>query len=409
MANNIEDFEKARQKHKKKSKKAANKEKLPRSVFVFRAFLVALVIILFAVVAAQTFANVTFSNISDKVGSYFESLGSGDGYPYSLNSVSVENMDMMGSDLLLLTDTNLTVLDRTAKTRSAIQHNYSNPQMALNNGRIAVYDRSGKNFRVQTKKEVLFEKELDEDITVCDVGKKGNVAVATIGKTSKSCVTVYNSSFNEVFKWKSANDYIMALALSPNGKSVAVATVNADTGDIYSTVLIFDFDKNEAVATFTYSGTAVVDLVYTKKDTLAVVGDNLMGVIKDNTVKGNDISYNAGTLSRYAYNSENGTFALFLSKFGSNSSGELRYYGSDISLVFSQEINNTVRWIDCGSKYITVLQDNHIGVYSKKGVFEGNISTRNDSRMTFVSDNDTYVLAISEIRSYKAKEAEKGE
>ncbi|MCR4924894.1 MAG: DUF5711 family protein [Clostridiales bacterium] len=383
------------------------KEKLPRSVFWGRAFLVFLVLLMFIVIAAKSFANVTFSNIGDSISSYFESLGSGDGYPFSLNSISVKDIDMAGSDLLLLSDTKLTVLDKTAKQRSSIQHTFANPQMTSNNGLILVYDRGSTNFRLQTKKEVLFEKDIKEKITTADVGKKGNFAVATIGDTTKSVLTVYNSSFNEVFKWNSSSEYIIAVALSPNGKSVAVATVGAETGEIYTKISVFDFNKNDPVGTFLYSSTTIVDLIYTKRNVLVGIGDNLTAVIKNNTVKEADISYEAGSLSRYSYNSENGTFALFLSKFGSNSSGELRFYGSDASLVFSTDIQSSVRSIDCDSKYVCVLHDNNISYYNLKGKNMGQIPMKNDTQKIFIDGSNTYVSAVSEIRGFSARQAEK--
>lgn len=380
--------------------------KLPRSVFLFRAFLIFIVILMLVVIAAESFANVTFSNVSDSLSAYFETLGSGDGYPYTLNAVSVKAMDTSGSDILLLTDKNLTVLDKTAKTRSAFQHTYASPRMASNNGRTVVYDRGGKSFRIQSKKEVLYETSLSQPITVCNIGKSGNTAIATFGTAEKSVLTVYNSSFSQIFKWNAATEYIVAVALSPNGKSVAVAAVSADTGEIYTKINIFDFDKNEPVGTFVYNGVTIVDLIYTKRNVLVAVGDKLIGVIKNNTVREADISYDAGELSRYAYNSENGTFAVFLSKFGGNSSGELRFYGSDASLVFSKDINNNVRWIDCGSKFISVLQDGYIRYFTLSGKDEGRLDTKNDAQSVYISGNDTYILAVSEIRSEWAKNAE---
>mgnify|MGYP000455988216 CR=1 FL=1 len=65
-------------------------------------------------------------------------------------------------------------------------------------------------------------KELESDIVTCAIGRSGNFAVATREDNAASFLTVYDKNVNEVFKWRSSNDYIMDIALSDDGKYAAV-------------------------------------------------------------------------------------------------------------------------------------------------------------------------------------------
>ena len=74
-----------------------------------------LVVLLLIVLAAGQFGGVTFSTISDHIRTAVAGIGSGDGYPYRMNGIEISDAGVTNSDLILVYDDTVKVLDSTAK------------------------------------------------------------------------------------------------------------------------------------------------------------------------------------------------------------------------------------------------------------------------------------------------------
>ena len=86
-----------------------------RAKRILTVCLAAAVIILIVLTAAQKLGNMTISTFTSDVKTYFMSLGSGDGYPYSIDSNRVKSISVNKSNLILLLDDKTTALTSSAK------------------------------------------------------------------------------------------------------------------------------------------------------------------------------------------------------------------------------------------------------------------------------------------------------
>ena len=59
-------------------------------------------VLLLVTLAAAQFGGVTFSTVIDSISTFFAGLGSGDGYPYQLNGITIDDGDITNSDLTAL-------------------------------------------------------------------------------------------------------------------------------------------------------------------------------------------------------------------------------------------------------------------------------------------------------------------
>ena len=97
--------------------------------------------------------------------------------------------------------------------------------MQSSSGRILVYDIGAKNFRIQSKTRVLFEKQTDHMILTASIGRDGSVAVATRADGAESMLTVYDKNHKETFKWACAKEHIVSCDVSDNGRMFVVAVL----------------------------------------------------------------------------------------------------------------------------------------------------------------------------------------
>ena len=357
------------------------------------------VVLLLIMLAAAQFGGVTFSTISDSVRTFFAGLGSGDGYPYQISGMVIGDATVTNSDLVLMYDDSVKVLDTTAKELSSIAHKYDHPVMQSNSGRVLLYDEGGNKFKVQSKTRTLYEKETKYMILTGALGKDGSVAIATRAEDAQSMLTVYNSKEKEIFVWKCAKENIISCDVSDNGKLIAVSVLGVENGSVYSKVYIFDKRKDTPKASFTYQDSAVSSIRFLSNETLFVLGNNICSVIKDGKEEQVNVSVNTPYMIHI---SDNNTAVLVLSKYSSTTQKLVNVYDKSGRELFSNEIDGLVKSVSTDGKYVGVLTDNNVQIYNMKGERVGSASVNTDAEKVIVSGRNTYVYSADKIEKFSS-------
>lgn len=357
------------------------------------------VVLLLIMLAAAQFGGVTFSTISDSVRTFFAGLGSGDGYPYQISGMVIGDATVTNSDLVLLYDDSVKVLDTTAKELSSISHKYDHPVMQSNSGRVLLYDEGGNKFKVQSKTRTLYEKETKYMILTGALGKDGSVAVATRAEDAQSMLTVYNSKEKEIFVWKCAKENIISCDVSDNGKLIAISVLGVENGSVYSKVYIFDKRKDTPKASFAYQDSAVSSIRFLSNETLFVLGNNVCSVIKGEKEEKINVSVNTPYMIHI---SDNNTAVLVLSKYSSTTQKLVNVYDKSGRELFSNEIDGLVKSVSTDGKYVGVLTDNNVQIYNMKGERVGLANVNTDAEKVIVSGRNTYVYSADKIEKFSS-------
>lgn len=382
-----------RKKDKKRGISAKNVKTLKMAAIV-------LVVLLLIVIAAAQFADITFSSVGDYFASVIANIGAGDGYPYSVNGGEINDAGMTNSDLILVYDSSVKILNSTAKELSDISHNYDYPVISSNSGRILLFDHGGYNFRVQSKTRVLYEKETDNMILTGAIGKDGTVAVATKAENAESMLRVFDAKRNEVFAWKCAKEHIVSCDVSDNGKYYIVSVLGFDNGSVYSKVHIFNKSSAEPTASFEYLDSAVSTVQFLSNETAIIMGNNVCEIIRNGEVKEKvDVSVNT---TYKLYISDNNTAVLVLSKYSSTTQKIIKVYNKSGAEKFTQEINGMVKSVSTDGKYVAVLTDSNVQIFNIKGEMCGSAEVTADSKKVLVSSRNTYVYSADKIDLYSS-------
>ena len=378
----------------KKSKLKLNN----RQILVVRLIAVIMLILLLLFMAAEMLNIASVSDVNDGIRNFVATLTPGGGYPYKINSSSVKHISVLNGNLFILTDEKTISLDSTAKQVKSTQHTYSSPDMRTRNGRAIVFNRNGNRYRVENRTDTLFTGETaqEEKIITCSIGAKGNIALATLCDKAKSKLTVVNSNYKrEVFVWKCAQDSIVSVDLSNNGKYAAVSVIGAREGEIYSKIYIFDFDYAEPVSEFEYFGTAIIEVRFVSNNNVVAIGDHLISFIKGLDKK-EDKSYDASTLSAYTFD-EDGNTILVLSEYGSTNSEKLTRYNSSFSVDFEKKYTSNVKYVYASGSKVSVLLDDKAIVYRGNGDVYKELEADSTSISLFNLGNNTYIYNIGNI------------
>lgn len=383
--------------NKRKFKPLSKQSKLILSVFLV---VVAALLIVFT--AAQSLGNMTIRNMADNVKAYFVSLGAGDGYPYDVDALSVEDIKINNSNLQLLLSDKTLVLNQTAKEIMPREHTYSNPAMKTKESKLIIYDLDSARFRLQNSTEITYEGEALGRITAAAIGKSGNYALGTYGTSVQSVLTVYNNKNKEIFIWNYKTERIVDISLSDNGKYAAVATIDAENGKINSKLYVFNFKSEEYVSCFDYKDTTLVKVDYVKSNNIVAVGNNLRSYIKNNTDRKDDTSFGADVLYNYCV-TDKGRNAIVLSRYGSSSLSKLTVYSNKNKEQFTVSFDKEMQWVDCDEKYTAVLFENEVRTFNKRGKQVGSITFTGEPVRVAVDGTKTYVLTTSGLQCYDTK------
>ena len=370
---------------------------------ILRIAIIVILLAVFVFSAAKKLNISAITNLNDNIKSFFASLTPGKGYPYQINSSSVRDITVLGGDLFVVMNDKTVVLDSTAKAIKETAHTYSTPAISIKGGKAVVYNRNGNRYRIENRTDTLFtgETKTDEKIITAALSKKGNLALATFSNESASKLQVYSSNYkNVIFAWVCAQDSIVSVDLSDNGKYVAVSSIGARDGEVYSKVSVFDFDYKDPVCEFEYFGTAILEVHFTTSNNVVAIGDNLTSFIK-NLKNREDKEYGTSTLSNYTF-SEDGHLILVLSEHGSANSDILTCYTSSFSKSFDEKFDSNVKSLYASNGRVSVLLGDKAIIYRTSG---GKYHTYNEIDNTamavFNMGNKTYAYQMGKITKLK--------
>lgn len=363
-----------------------------------RIILACIVAFALILVAAERLNIASVTDINDNLRAFFSGLNPGDGYPYKINSGSLEDMTVLNGDLFVLTNQETMTLDSTAKEIKQTAHTYSTPKVSVKGSKAIVYNQNGNRFRVENRTDTLFAGETNEDekIITAAVGAKGNIALATFSKDSASKLLVYGSNYKKtIFTWVCSQDSITSVDLSDNGKYVVVSVVGARNGEVYSKVYVFDFDFKEPRIEQEYEGTAILAVHFGKNDNVVAIGNNLISFIKS-AKNIENIDYESSTLSNFAF-SEDGFTTLVLAEHGSTNNEKLVCYSPSFNDTFTAKFDKAVKSINMYQGRISVLLDDKVFIYRTSGNKVHEYEVDNTAISAFNLGNRTYLYKVGEI------------
>lgn len=140
---------------------------------------------------------------------------------------------------------NLLVTDKNGTEFQNAPLGYRNPCVSTNNHRILVYDSDGTGLMVADSFNVLFETQTEDPIIAARMNDDGYLAVITEGVGSLAKVIVYDSSYNEIYRYRSLNRYLVDAAVTADNNAIVISAMNVEGSEIVPEILYFYLDEEE--------------------------------------------------------------------------------------------------------------------------------------------------------------------
>lgn len=382
-----------------KSKKTPQKKK-PVNSAVLKILLIFFVAIALIFIAARTIGGITLTTITSDIKVFFQSLGSGDGFPYKTTGEPSEMFLCDGKNIFTASEDKTLLLSPSAKVISELPVEYGKPVFEYNNGRVLIYDRDSAKIRIQNKSETVFETEFENPVSAAAIGRKGNYAVALQPSGSETVLTVFKKNNKEQFKHSFKGERITDIDLSDDGKYAVVSTISSKDAQVNSKVCVFKFDSKKEVVSFDFAKSAVVSVKYDKSHNITVISNTGRAYIKDNSTLGSIDEFSPDILFKFS-NTSGKYSAVALKKYGSDNIGSVRIYKDD-KISETIEINKEVKDVFCTDDYTAVLTFDSVMIYKNtNGKLKKEVTAASSINEISVRNKKIYMLSPSEITCEK--------
>ena len=288
----------------------------------------------------------------------------GKGYPVSFDDATSKQLYVQNNQLISLTDTTLYAHNSAGGLIYSTPHGMSSPVVRISKVRSLVFDRGGTQYFINNFDSVLSNKKADNKIIDADIADCGNYVIATLSEDEKSVVTVYDSNNLERFRIKSSENYVSRVAISSDGKSIAVVTVNAVESVITSIVTMYSINSDKPVSSKTFADENIYSLKFLNNKKIVLISKNRC-ITFDKNSNLNELSFEGKTLVKFEH-LPNKNVLICLAGGSLSSKNEIMIINSDLKSISKFNINTTVDKISASNNRIYVLSGT-ICAYSYSG------------------------------------------
>lgn len=212
------------------------------------------------------------------------------------NSGSFIEVDAESNYFVYAYDKYISVLDKNVlnlyssngKKEHEIKVEINNPIFQSNGRYLVVAEKNKQKLYLISGQNIIWQKDLEGNISKVYVNKNGYTSVVLTGTTYKTIVTTFDPEGNKLFSTILSTTSVADIAISNDNKYLAIAEINSSGTLIQSNIKIVSFEKAQSAPyesiIFTYkaeSDSLIVDIEYQDKNRLVCMYDNGIHVISE--------------------------------------------------------------------------------------------------------------------------------
>ncbi len=282
----------------------------------------------------------------------------GGSYPISVESTDAVNTVSKNNYYYLLTNNSINAYSNAGKKIFSYTHGFENPVLKTSKTRAIVFEQDSNQALIFTLEGLKSTVEVKHKIKNAAVGDDGTYAFVTSADNYAAAVSVYKKNGELVYEWFSSKDLVNNIAISPNGKKIAVSTITSQIGSYNSKISVLDFKSSTPKFQKEYENTVVYGIDTTFKGGFSVLTANEYNFIKWSNFK------------LYEYKNEYST-AMF--RAGNNG----------VAVVYNRENDKT---------------DNRIAIFSSTGKLKKELEFK--GIITDLALKNQHIYCISDTKAY---------
>ena len=288
-------------------------------------------------------------------------IGGGE-YPKSVIGSRISSLKTEDNRAFLLTNTHISGYTAAGKTMFEYQHDFSNPVLRTSGARSLVYNRESTGFIVCNNSNLLYKKDLENAIYCADIADNGSVVFATDSDRYSAQVEVFARGMKSKFIWYLVNGLVSDVAISNNGKRIAIAVLKVENGAYSSEISCFNINSETPAFTISVPGTPVLKLENISSGKFAYATEK--GISFVSWKNGTEMKTEESGLAPAFFKTKGKETVVV---FGKNTSSTINIYDSDGNKKHSFSYNSLADDISVYGDRVYILKSSKIYVMDLDG------------------------------------------
>lgn len=235
---------------------------------------------------------------------------------YAFNAGSAQVFAVAGNGLAAATTSGFELMDGSGNIAVSYLYRMESPAIAAGSTFAVFYDLGGQSMAIASYDGSIQEITPAGNILSVTVGAGDYIAVTTDCTGYRALVTVYDTSFEPVYKWYSSSAWIISGEVSPDNRSLAVLSYTASGSEVQ----FFSLSDTEKKAVFSVSDTILLDIHWFSSTQLCAYSTGQAIFFSSSGQWSNTYSFNGQYLIDLAFGGDNCvTFALSPYRAGTTS------------------------------------------------------------------------------------------
>ena len=188
----------------------------------------------------------------------------------------------------ILSKNNFKIYDSSGKKESEITLEIAKPIFDENGRYLAVAETKGQKLYLIEDKEIIWERNVEGNISEINVNKNGYVAVTIVDTSYKTIISMYDNQGEPLFKTFSSSTRAIATAISNDNKYLAIAEIDTSGTILQTNIKIISIEEGKKDAENSvkkiYKGEnkqLITNIKYQEKNKLLCMYSNKITCIKE--------------------------------------------------------------------------------------------------------------------------------
>ena len=293
----------------------------------------------------------------------------------------------VGDSLMTATTTSVRVFDAKGEAVLDKSCNFKYPTMSENADNAVVYDIGGTNVVYLDGSELNAK----NNIISVNLSQSGHLALCTEEAGYKGSVTVYSADKTEVYKWLSADNWVVKAAVSPEGTRLAVL-VSGENGSI---VKFFKLDSTDEQGSFAANQAVFNDICWLGERVCCIASDRLYFCSDTGKAEG-EYSFDGNFLDMFAVCGDNIVLELRAHSYGG--AGTLVSIDSSANLVGTAKPGAEIETFDFSNGKLLCLTQNKLLCYDDS-LSLGFETEQTGAQTALLRSSDAVLISGTEVRT----------
>ena len=204
----------------------------------------------------------------------------------AINGAEEHNIYAFKENIYILKDNNLKIYNKNGSEEGTLEVSVSNPIFQSDGDYLCIVEKNGKKLYVFNNKNILWQKDFENNISDIEINSNGYLAVSLTGTIYKTIIQVFDNKGKDLFTTFISSTYVVDMELSEDNKYLAIAEANFSGIILQSNVKIISIDKAKSgdkdYVEYTFSnknGDLITNIKYQTKYELSCVFDNHIELI----------------------------------------------------------------------------------------------------------------------------------